>query len=265
MPSTSLSDMAPDPALLQLGTPLEEGVAWPRPDCPQCPAGHLEFAEPDRTEHGWSVRQHADEYWEPEWIRGTFTAVGICDNPRCGQYARAVGTYTVDQWEDRLGADHRGRDYSAWHIVDHITPPLALMQLPTGTPDAIQEGVERAAAVLFADPGLAATALRLVVEQFLTSQGVPDIRSSGGFIGADERIKTWKKGAAERGRVADLLLAVKWIGNAGTHSLSTLTIKEVLDGVEFLDEAFHAQFVGPDIDARARAVNAARGPLTGKP
>lgn len=55
---------------------------------------------------------------------------------------------------------------------------------------------------------------------------------------------------------------MKWIGNAGTHSLSTLTVAEVLKGVEILDEAFHAQFVGPDIDARAKAVNEARGPVS---
>ena len=37
-------------------------------------------------------------------------------------------------------------------------------------------------------------------------------------------------------------------------------VKEVLDGVEILDEAFHRLFIGPDIDARAQAINTAKGP-----
>lgn len=190
-----------------------------------------------------------------------FSATATCENPACGQPVVAVGTYLVNYAEKRHGDSYQGADYSKFYKVQQVTPPIPLIRLPTSTPVPVQDGVNRASNVLFADPGLAATALRLVVEQFLTSEGVPDKRLTGGFISADERIKTWKQGAADRGRVAGLLLAAKWIGNAGTHSLSTLSVKEVLDGVEFLDEAFHALFVGPDIETRAKAINAARGPV----
>ncbi|GAA3658965.1 DUF4145 domain-containing protein [Nocardioides ginsengisoli] len=253
-----------DVALGRLGAVIEEGTGWPRPFCPHCLAGHLRFDEPVQVEHGESKRARQDDYWEPEWIRGVFTASGACENPECEQPAVATGTYEVDYAKKRPHDEYTesGPPYSAFYSVKQVYPPLVLMRLPETTPEPIQEGVERAAAVLFTDPGLAATALRLVVEQFLTSEGIAATRPTGGFISADDRIKTWKKGATGRDRVADLLLAVKWIGNAGTHSLSTLTVSEVLKGVEILDEAFHAQFIGPDIDARAKAVNDARGPVS---
>lgn len=172
-----------------------------------------------------------------------------------------MGNYAVDLADQQTDQDFGGVRYSKYYTVKQVSPPPRLMRLPSTTPASVQDGVARAAAVLFADPGLAATALRLVVEQFLTSEGVPATRPNGGFVSADHRIKAWRDGSEDRSRVADLLLAVKWIGNAGTHSLSKLTVEEVLNGVEFLDEAFHALFVGPDVDARAKAVNAARGPI----
>ncbi|WP_456695518.1 DUF4145 domain-containing protein [Aeromicrobium sp. P5_D10] len=171
----------------------------------------------------------------------------------------------VSYAKEGAGNEWQGSSYASYFTFQNFSPPLALMRLPNSTPSQVQDGVDRAAAVLFVDPGLAATALRLVVEQFLTTQGIPDRRQAGGYINADERIKTWQAAASDRSRVAGLLLAVKWIGNAGTHSLSTLTITEVLDGVEFLNEAFHALFVGPDIDARARAINEAKGPVPPPP
>lgn len=259
--------MVLDSALSRLGGVIESGTGWPRPLCPYCLAGHVRFEKPVEVEHGESRLAHDHPAWDPEWIRGVFTASGACENPECGQPAVASGTYEVDYAKDRPynAYEESGPPYSSYYTVRQVFPPLVLMRLPETTPAPIQEGVERAAAVLFTDAGLAATALRLVVEQFLTSEGIPATRPTGGFISADERIKTWKKAAAGRDRVADLLLAVKWIGNAGTHSLSTLTVSEVLRGVEILDEAFHAQFVGPDIDAQAKAVNAARGPVPPTP
>lgn len=118
----------------------------------------------------------------------------------------------------------------------------------------------RASRVLFADPGLAATALRATVERFLSSEGISTTRSTGQFRNVHEHIKEWRDADSNRPSVADLLFAVKWLGNAGTHEDSDLTTIEVLDGARVLNEAFHRLFTGPDIDAHAQAINAAKGP-----
>ena len=64
-----------------------------------------------------------------------------------------------------------------------------------------------------------------------------------------------------RPAVADLFFAVKWLGKAGTHEDSDLTTIELLDGARVLDEAFHRLFTGPDIEAHAQIINAAKGPF----
>ncbi len=111
---------------------------------------------------------------------------------------------------------------------------------------------------MFADPGLSATGLRATVERFLTSQNIPSRDAASNFLGAHKRIEQWRVAGGDA-KVADLFMAVKWIGNTGGHEVSDLTAREVLEGVEFLDEAFHRLFVGPDLDQRAQAVNALKG------
>ena len=137
---------------------------------------------------------------------------------------------------------------------------MLMMSIPKSAPDEVREGVLRASRVLFADPGLAATALRATVERFLTSEGISATRPTGQFRNAHERIKEWRDADPDRPAVADLFFAVKWLGNVGTHEDSDLTAMEVLDGARVLDEAFHRLFTGPDIDAQARTINAAKGP-----
>jgi hypothetical protein len=206
------------------------------------------------------VQWHSEDHWEPEFIFGTFRADAECENSDCRQVVIAVGTYTVGYARESIDRDYPGIPYSSFYAVEYLTPSLPLIQVPNGTPEEVQDGVLRASRLLFADPGLAATALRATVERYLTSEGVAGLDSNGRFLSLAARIEGWRGAGQARDKVAQLLTAVRWIGNAGTHEMSDLTVADVLDGVEFLDEAFHALFVGPDIDSRAQAINAAKGP-----
>lgn len=248
--------MTLDPALAAFAAEIEEGVAWPRPLCPACQAGHLRFGELRESENALSQSLHDHEAFEPEWINGTFVVKAACGNDQCGQTVRALGSYRVDY--SSVLTDHL--QWSKYYRVTYIVPSLVLMRMPKSAPEEVGQGVERASAVIFVDPGLAATAMRATVERFLTTEGIPSDLPSGGFVSLDERIRSWRRAKPTREGVADLLLAVKWIGNAGTHEDADLAVKDVLDGVEILDEAFHRLWVGRDIDARAQAINAAKGP-----
>jgi hypothetical protein len=254
--------MLVDPALFSLAKTIESGQPWPRPACPTCQTGYIRFAEPkdDEGHDSASARDHPG--FEPEWISGTFVVRGECENPDCRQAVHGTGNYRVDYSQ----RSNRGDDieyaqlYSEYYTVTHLHPPMLMMPIPRSAPDEVREGVLRASRVLFADPGLAATALRATVERFLTHEGISAATSTGRFRSAHDRINEWRDADPNRPPVADLFFAVKWLGNAGTHKDSDLTTIEVLDGARVLDEAFHRLFTGPDIEAHAHTINAARGP-----
>ncbi|MBH0083706.1 DUF4145 domain-containing protein [Salinibacterium sp. SWN167] len=256
--------MTVDPALSALAKPIESGQPWPRPACPKCQAGYITFAPPVEDESHSSASARGHDAFEPEWITGTFVIRGQCENPECQQAVHGTGDYEVGV--SRLsGEDHDydysyGPPYSSYLTVTHLHPPMLMMPIPKSAPDEVREGVMRASRVLFADPGLAATALRATVERFLTSAGISATQPTGQFRTAHERINEWRDADLTRPPIADLFFAVKWLGNAGTHEDSDLTTIEVLDGARVLDEAFHRLFLGPDIDAHAKTINAAKGP-----
>ena len=76
------------------------------------------------------------------------------------------------QKSNRDDIDYQGIPYSSYYTVRHLHPPMLMMPIPKSAPDEVREGILRASRVLFADPGLAATALRATVERFLSSQGI---------------------------------------------------------------------------------------------
>ena len=225
-------------------------------------AGYIGFSSPTEDENHESAAARDHPAFDPEWISGTFVVRGQCENPKCRQAVHGTGDYGVDysQKSNQDDFEYMGPPYSSYYTVTHLHPPMLIMPIPLSAPNEVREGILRASRVLFADPGLAATALRATVECFLTAEGIPAIRTSGKFRNAHERIDEWRDSDPGRPSLADLFFAVKWLGNAGTHEDSDLTTMEVLDGARVLDEAFHRLFTGPDIEAHARSINAAKGP-----
>lgn len=246
-----------DEALALLARPIEEDTSWPRPLCPQCRQGHLAFQKPDEFENAHSARfrRRNEEYWDPDMIFGSFEVAAICTNDDCNQRTSAVGTYRVELAEGLT--QHDQIKWHAFYSIEYFSPPLELIRAPKSAPDEVQEGITRASRVLFADPGLAATALRATIERYLTTEGIP-AEIDGTFMPVRKRIDDW---AAQTGKteIADLFHAIRWIGNEGTHEVSDLTAAEVIEDAAILDEALHRIFLGADIDARAQAINATRG------
>lgn len=257
-------------ALLAFDRELEAGRPWPRPICPSCGEGHVGFGAPTIIENGLSQNAHDHEAWEPEWVFGTFVTNGICENPGCMQSVIVTGKYRVDLASE-LDWD-RPPVYTEYLRVEHFSPPLALLNLPEGAPSEVHAAVDRAGRLLYLDPGLAATALRGALEHYLTSEGVELTNAKGGFMRLDDRISVWRARTGNE-RVADLFLAVKWIGNDGTHGATASSVSDVLDGAGFIDEGFHQLFIAPAIsakalfinDARARARNGGKSPQSAPP
>lgn len=85
--------------------------------------------------------------------------------------------------------EYQGLPYSSFYNDTHLHPPMLIMPIPQSAPDEVRDGALRASRVLFADPGLAATALRATVERFLTFEGIAATGPKGQFRSAHERIE----------------------------------------------------------------------------
>lgn len=243
------------------GKEIEQGTPWPRPRCRICQEGCVSWDKPITAENNQSKKLHNHPGFDPEWIAGTIHTIGRCQNDECEQVVIAVGTYKVDYSHNRADdgpdSEYRGPQYSEFYKLNYFHPPLAL-PLPEAVPKDVLDAIDRAVPLLFIDPSFAATALRASVELFLTGQGILAGTPEGNRRSLHQRIELWGKEAGNQ-RVAEQFLAVKWLGNQGTHEGEPHTVSDVLDGLEFIESAFHELFVAPEIDLRVKAVNQAKG------
>jgi hypothetical protein len=139
------------------------------------------------------------------------------------------------------------------------------MDYDDALPDPVRDNVDRASVLFLPDHNAAAGALRAAVESLLTWLKVPGQTPKGDFIPADQRIRTWRDKHGGDPDVAKLLLAVKAIGNHGSHELPDLTADEVLGTVDLLEHAFDKLYRGARLLEQADSIIASKGPSRPRP
>lgn len=208
-----------------------DGPQWPHIPCPSCRRGGLILVDESlvQEETVKSKRNQSHPDWEPDWVYGNFSCLLRCQKPGCDP-VRAVGDTGL-----YLARSEDG--YVNFYSPKFFLPHLPLIESYDLCPPPIQERIDAAAKIIWADPSSAANRLRSAVEALLDDQGIPRKRIRDGRpfdVSLHSRIVAYKTAKPEHARAADLVLAVKWIGNVGSHT-HDLRISDVLDGVEILD------------------------------
>jgi hypothetical protein len=180
-------------------------------------------------ETGLSKEARKDEAWDPEWIMGRFAAKLICGD--CGDPAFVIGQWDVEEYWDHDTPPELMPRYSPLAIL----PPPRIIVVPEGTPDDVQENLDGAFGFFWHDLDAAGNRVRTAVERILDDQRVPKVPSAKNRrtrLTLHTRLERFKDKNAD---AAELLMAVKWIGNAGSHSRS-LTRDDLMDGFDLIEQ-----------------------------
>ncbi|MFF9070541.1 DUF4145 domain-containing protein [Streptomyces sp. NPDC014891] len=234
---------------------------WPSIPCPTCgrsgltPVADTFVEEEAERSKRWQVEYSGE--WEPDWFYGGFHCVLRCSKGGC-DLVRVVGKAGMDHL-----LDDQGRWYGGW--INLLTPSffhpaLPLVQRREGIPRSVQDRIDAASAVLWVDPSSAANRLRSAVEALMDDQGIPRRWSSdkGPYdVNLHRRIENFKAAKTAYSDAADAILAVKWIGNVGSHE-DALKISDVLDGAEILDFALEEIYGTRDVVKKLAAEITAR-------
>ena len=243
-----------DIGLRTLAERIEEGK-WPALSCPEC-AGSLIVEKVEDIESRNSKNARDEEGWEPEWIQGRFVATARCH--LCGEPVVLTGPYEVD-----LALMPNGQwfgEYARFYRVAATSPGLRLATVPPSTPVQVEGSFKEAAGALWSSPASAANCLRRGVEALLDAKRVRKTQTTKGRrsrLTTHTRIEILKD---SQSKVAEALMAVKWIGNEGSHA-QTLTVQNVLDGAEILEWAVDLAFSSREVQLKRRItqVNRAKG------
>lgn len=232
--------------------------------CPACQKAILVLSQDSFhfTETAASSRAHQDDNWEPEWIEYVYTCQLKCPNSACGELVVSCGNGSVDCYE---GYDDDGYPVQMW--ADRFTPKffypnLKMFKIPSKTPDGVVDELDQSFTLLFANPSSASNHVRIAVEDILTALRVKRyrvIRGSRRVISLHERITLMP---TKYDGIRGLLLAVKWLGNAGSHSAQSVTLDDVLDAYEIMEVILEELYATRKRAATslAKMINRKRGP-----
>ena len=211
-------------------------------------------------ETGVSEKSHDHEAWEPEWIDERFAGLLVCRDAVCGEMVSMGGRSHVVEYTDyERGERIWEREYEPMFM--YPAPPV--FPLPEKCPEAVADELNKSFALFWFDTGSCANRLRAAVEALLTERKIPrTIVNKHGKrerISLHARIERFKQSDM---RSADYILAIKWIGNAGSHArLDELSRSDLLDGFELFEHVIELMYVQHErhLKKLARNINLRRG------
>jgi hypothetical protein len=231
--------------------------------CPTCSGGYLKLVK-DSLHSGTSAHSQAAynaDSADGEDLVLRFSAILECNNDRCREKVAVVGTGGCEReiYED-------GRDWS-WAEYFHpsfTNPPFRFIDVPDSAPSDVIDQLTLSFALLWASPAAALNHVRTAVENLLDTLRISRARRIKAVrmqsLSLHQRIVVLKTRIPS---VADALLAIKWMGNAGSHS-GQVTRDDVFDAYDILEQVLEELFVKNRLAMQKmiREINRRRGPRT---
>ena len=227
--------------------------------CGRCQSGHIR-----RNPNAWFEEATADtlrardhDAWEPDWDRLRFIGLFRCDNPACLDPVSVCGVLHNEHFQ--VGPTEY--DVTTTYWVSSISPAPIPFPIGDAIPEDVAVRLRSAAGLLWSDHDAAANKIRQAVEAMLDERRVKKFPRTGPrvSIALHRRIQDF---AAINPSAADHLLAIKWIGNAGSH-VGGLSREDVLDALDLMEVALEEIYIGHRraILKKAKKINTTKKPL----
>lgn len=232
--------------------------------CPTCEIGLLTIRKEEfqSEELRDSKRAHAHDAWDPDWIEYTYSCLLHCNNSKCCEVVASTGKGSVD-WDVEDDADGVPQQvYLDFYKPLFFHPHLKIIPIPSEAPEEVRDALYESFKLFFCSPTAALNHVRRAIEELLTALKVKRFSTSNGKrrpLPLHNRIDMLP---SKYTPVKELLTACKWLGNAGSHSGSHVTLDDVMDAYELVElilaELFDLR--RKNAQALAKQVNKAKGP-----
>ncbi len=236
--------------------------------CPTCCSGQLKILANKfyHEETAESRLSHHDAAFDHEWIRYRFSGVLKCQNATCGDLVSVLGWGNLDHCRYyNQQTDEMEEEFKQIFFPEYFHPTIKIFSIPKGCPSKISDEILKSFSLFWSDIESCANKIRVVVEHLLTHLGVNRFIRDGKLspINLHQRIESLKDYKPE---LVDLFFAIKFIGNAGSHSTDILTKEDVIDAFALLEKVLNEIFDDKDKTVKkiAKEINKRRGPRSRK-
>lgn len=232
--------------------------------CPTCCKAPLRI-KPDTfsVEEQRYSRDHSPPVWEPAWIKYVYSCLMVCSNDRCKEVVASSGIGSVDYVWHQEDEEVPEGTYTDFFRPKFFQPHLKFFPLPTDCPESVVKPLEESFTLFFSAPAAALHNVRIAIECLLTELKIRRFDSSRGgrrFVSLHQRIELLPQ---KYEVLKDLILAIKWLGNAGSHEgAAEVTMDDVIDSYELMEHILQEVYAPKltKLHKLAKKVNKKKGP-----
>lgn len=182
-----------------------------------------------------------NHHGEEDLIELRFSCLFKCNNKKCNDVASISGTGGLEEVVIIPMVD---RDFVEYFIPQFFNPSPLLFPIPEHSPENIKEEILKSFSEFWHDTDSAGNRIRASIEALLDYRKVKKTRLNKQKkrcrISLHERIEN--ELAVKDKHLSERLKAIKWIGNAGSHSGSSLSKNDIFDAYDILESVLHDLF-----------------------
>lgn len=237
--------------------------------CPTCRTGTLEgIAGTFKFENTADTKallkeDRAISEWEIDF---KFSSLMRCNNRSCKEVISCLGTGYYDQAEDSKFDEASGQYYPYFHRYyrpEYFSKAIHIIELKNKYPTLIKKALEDSFKLFFCDSESCANKIRVTVEVLMDNLKVKTSVISNHRrkqLTLHARILEYRN---KNEKLADLLLAIKWIGNSGSHN-TKISKDDTLDAYRILEYVLIKLFENDELELIkiANQINRMKKPLS---
>ncbi|WP_180090006.1 DUF4145 domain-containing protein [Acinetobacter sp. YH12219] len=247
----------------------DDGIPF---NCPECEKNTLYLDQDSwfQKERVSSIleREHIDIF-EAEWVKYSYTGTFQCLNPKCREIVITSGSGSVIEEYTDYCLDKDGyptpceSEYRDIFFPKYFYPTLNFFNIPEKTPEDIRIAITDAFSLTPNSPSAAANKIRVAVEILATEFEIPSKKADGGFVTLDQRIRSIQAQENELYEHKDLMLAIKYIGNAGSHEEDNVSFDELFDSFQIIEDLLKRIYQEKSmIDEMVKVITSSKAPMS---
>lgn len=235
-------------------------------NCPICNIGLLRISKDTFKSHTTFDIEEAQDHpgFDPSWIEYIFNCIFQCNNDKCNSKVACMGTGFVD-WD--MIFDEDGVPEQIWGDYfkpSFFCPNLKIINIPKPIPEEVLNLLNKSFELFFSSPSSSVNLVRATIEEILTDQKVQryivNKNKKRVKLSLHNRIDKLPEKYKD---LKDSILAVKWLGNAGSHSKDSLNLDldDAMDAYELIEEILSKIYGSKNSDLAkiAKSVNKSKG------
>ncbi len=250
-----------DKHLLKFGFENNKSNYW---DCPTCSQGHLKIEDNSlifkETASTKEYLQYSEEF-DIDDIHYVYSCIFQCSNNSCNERISSSGSAKIKFVDIEVDGEYKKEE--CYYFQPHyFYPPLQIINISNNVPKNVIDKLEKSFELFFCSPSSSANYARSALELILTELKIPKTTISKRNKRVDLKLHNRIEKLPEKYKdLKEHLMAIKCIGNEGSHSGGELTKDNVIELYEILEYALSEIFDGKtqNLKKKVKKINKAKG------